>query len=88
MMRSKTIRFAGNKALKIYGHLNCVSGKRMKKSNRVFFSSEREALKMGFRPCAKCMESAYKVWKETRDSAIIGLKRIKVKTNFESLKNE
>jgi len=31
------ICFGGNTKLKIYGTLNCSSGKRMKKQNRVFF---------------------------------------------------
>ena len=58
-----TIRFAGNKVLKIYGRLNCRSGKRMKKKNRVFFQSEDEALALGFRPCGHCMKEEYKKWK-------------------------
>ena len=41
----RQIIFAGNKKLKIYGKLNCTSGKRMKKENRIFFSSEKEAVK-------------------------------------------
>ena len=34
------ICFGGNQKLKIYGTLKCSSGKRMKRENRVFFSSE------------------------------------------------
>ena len=45
-----TIRFGGNKPLKIYGTLTCKSGKRMKKENRVFFKSEKEAINKGYRP--------------------------------------
>jgi len=57
------ICFGGNRKLKIYGALQCTSGKRMKKENRVFFSSENEAWKNGYRPCGHCMKSAYKKWK-------------------------
>jgi len=56
------ILFAGNARLKIYGTLNCSSGKRMKVQNRVFFSSETEAVKFGYRPCGHCMREAYKIW--------------------------
>ncbi|RYE17280.1 MAG: metal-binding protein [Sphingobacteriales bacterium] len=49
------IQFAGNKNLKIYGLLNCSSGKRMKMENRVFFKSISEAELAGYRPCGHCM---------------------------------
>jgi len=57
------ITFAGNLKLKIYGRLDCASGKRMKVQNRVFFSSENEAIDLGYRPCGHCMSGAYKKWK-------------------------
>ena len=62
-IRQQRIRFAGNAKLKIYGRLNCFSGKRMKKENRVFFQSEKEALQHRFRPCGHCMKEKYKKWK-------------------------
>lgn len=62
-IRYGSICFAGNNALKIYGRLNCRSGKRMKKTNRVFFQSEQEAVTLGFRPCGHCMNQEYKKWK-------------------------
>ena len=49
------IKFGGNKPLKIYGTLSCKSGKRIKTANRVFFKSEEEAIKNGYRPCGHCM---------------------------------
>ncbi|HZJ36916.1 MAG TPA: Ada metal-binding domain-containing protein [Gillisia sp.] len=58
----KAILFGGNKKLKIYGTLNCKSGKRQTKENRVFFSTEKEALESNFRPCGNCMNEAYKKW--------------------------
>ena len=57
------IVLGGNKKLKIYGLLNCKSGKRMQKQNRVFFSSENEAKELGYRPCGNCMREKYKEWK-------------------------
>ncbi|MGN6478422.1 MAG: Ada metal-binding domain-containing protein [Flavipsychrobacter sp.] len=49
--------------LKIYGSLSCSSGKRMKRSNRIFFVSEAEAIENGYRPCGHCMKNEYKNWK-------------------------
>jgi methylphosphotriester-DNA--protein-cysteine methyltransferase len=55
-IRNHEIQFAGNFKLKIYGTLNCHSGKRMKKENRVFFKTVAEAISLGFRPCGNCMK--------------------------------
>jgi methylphosphotriester-DNA--protein-cysteine methyltransferase len=63
MIRSNEICYGGNQKLKIYGKLNCTSGKRMNKINRVFFGTIDEAIKHGFRPCGHCMNSEYKKWK-------------------------
>jgi methylphosphotriester-DNA--protein-cysteine methyltransferase len=62
-IRQRHILFAGNANLKIYGNLGCKSGKRMKKQNRVFFGSEKEALEHGYRPCGNCLKTKYKNWK-------------------------
>lgn len=62
-IRNQEICLGGNFRLKIYGTLNCGSGKRMKAENRVFFSSEEEAIANAFRPCGNCMKNAYKKWK-------------------------
>ena len=56
LIRAGVIRYAGNRKLNIYGKLGCASGKRMKPGNRVFFTSEEEALALGFRPCRHCMK--------------------------------
>ena len=64
LIRQNKICFGGNRNLKIYGTLNCFSGKRMKKENRVFFSSEKEAVEKGYRPCGHCTKQEYKTWKE------------------------
>ena len=60
LIRKKQILFGGNRRLKIFGTLNCKSGKRMKKENRVFFLSAKEAVKQGYRPCGHCMNKEYK----------------------------
>ncbi len=57
------ITLGGNKQLKIYGTLQCKSGKRMKMQNRVFFVSEKEATRRGYRPCGHCMKSDIKTGK-------------------------
>lgn len=56
------ITLGGNKQLKIYGRLQCKSGKRMKIENRVFFVSEKEALNKGYSPCGDCLKSKYQKW--------------------------
>ena len=70
-IRKKQVRFGGNKKLKIYGRLRCKSGKRMKAVNRVFFSSEEEAMEYGFRPCGHCMRVEYKMWKLAAKTTIV-----------------
>lgn len=62
-IKQQKIRFGGNRKLKIYGTLSCASGKRMKRENRVFFSSEQEAQQNNYRPCGHCMKTEYKKWK-------------------------
>lgn len=63
MIRNTDITLAGNVRLKIFGTLRCASGKRMKSSNRVFFSSVQDARVNDFRPCGHCMPIEYKLWK-------------------------
>ena len=63
-IRLNLFLFGGNVKLKIYGKLNCSSGKLMKKENRVFFISEEEARKQGFRPCKHCLHKEYIKWKD------------------------
>ncbi|MET3129321.1 methylphosphotriester-DNA--protein-cysteine methyltransferase [Arcicella rosea] len=62
-IKNRKILWAGNRKLKIYGKLNCKSGKRMKNPNRVFFQNEQEAITLGFRPCGHCMRLEYLNWK-------------------------
>jgi methylphosphotriester-DNA--protein-cysteine methyltransferase len=57
LIKNHEIILAGNSQLKIFGTLRCSSGKRMKKENRVFFTSKKEAIQNKFRPCGHCMKS-------------------------------
>ena len=63
LLKMNTIGLGGNINLKIYGTLSCKSGRRMRKENRVFFRTEKEAIDRGFRPCGHCLSSEYKKWK-------------------------
>jgi len=63
LINKEEILMGGNANLKIYGTLDCKSGKRLKVKNRVFFSSEQEAIQQGYRPCGHCMREKYKLWK-------------------------
>ncbi len=47
-------KYAGHKGYKIFGTLNCKSGMRIKKENRVFFLDLESAVKEGYRPCKLC----------------------------------
>jgi hypothetical protein len=63
LIHKSIVTIAGNRNLKIFGKLNCRSGKRMKKINRIFFESVQEALRNNFRPCGHCMKPEYNQWK-------------------------
>lgn len=71
LIQADTITFAGNKRLKIYDTLQCVSGKKMKIENRVFFSCKNEAEALGYRPCGHCMKAEYLQWKNKENEPII-----------------
>ena len=63
--------FGGHRRQRVYGRLDCVSALRFIAmgfyvSERVFFASEEDAVSAGYRPCARCMKEAYKLWKLTR----------------------
>jgi methylphosphotriester-DNA--protein-cysteine methyltransferase len=64
LIKRKEICYGGNRKLKIYGLLQCQSGKRMKRENRVFFTSENEAIIHNYRPCGNCMRPEYRKWKD------------------------
>lgn len=58
------ISLGGNRNLKIYGGVQCRSGRRLKRENRVFFRDAADALANDYRPCAHCLPDAYRVWKQ------------------------
>lgn len=62
-IKKQEICFGGNGKMKIYGTLSCGLGKRMKRENRVFFLTEKEAIQNGFRPCGHCLREKYQKWK-------------------------
>lgn len=66
LLHRGVIRFAGNKKLKIYGTLHCKQGKKMKRENRTFFTTEESAINLGYRPCGKCMKEKYNLWKREK----------------------
>lgn len=47
-------KYAGWRPGKIFGRLDCKSGMRMKKENRVFFLTWEDAFSAGYRPCKNC----------------------------------
>jgi len=55
LIRNRRITLGGNRRLRIYGTLRCGSGKRMLRSNRVFFADRRAAERAGYRPCGNCL---------------------------------
>jgi methylphosphotriester-DNA--protein-cysteine methyltransferase len=57
LLRRGAVLFAGNRRARIYGRLECASGKRLLRRNRVFFADEQEALTAGYRPCRHCMHT-------------------------------
>ncbi|HIH24877.1 TPA: metal-binding protein [Candidatus Woesearchaeota archaeon] len=47
--------YAGWRHGKIFGRLDCESGKRLiQPKNRVFFATLEDAIREGYRPCQKC----------------------------------
>ena len=67
-------KLGGNKALKIYGRLDCPSANRWIRKdhyvkNRVFFKDEKTAIAAGYRPCAVCMPKEYAIWKAKQISS-------------------
>ena len=47
-------KYTGYRPRKIFGRLDCKSGMRMKKENRVFFLTWEDAVSSGYRPCKNC----------------------------------
>jgi methylphosphotriester-DNA--protein-cysteine methyltransferase len=61
----------GYRPRRIYGRLDCASALRWLENgqyarHRVFFADEPTAVKAGYRPCARCMPSEYRAWKDAQ----------------------
>jgi Metal binding domain of Ada len=61
----------GHRKNKLYGRLDCPSALRwLAKGHivkyRVFFADEATAIAAGYRPCAVCMPTEYRRWKQER----------------------
>jgi len=65
LVRTGAVTLAGNRRLKIYGRLDCSSGKRMNVVNRVFFRDEADAVSTGYRPCGHCMRERFERWRSS-----------------------
>ena len=57
----------GNATLRIYGRLDCARAIAALPlgyaRHRVFFANEAAAIRAGYRPCARCMQDQYAIWK-------------------------
>jgi methylated-DNA-[protein]-cysteine S-methyltransferase len=65
----------GHRADRIYGTLGCPGAARAIArggyvANRVFFADEATAVAAGYRPCATCLPTEYRTWKERRAMAL------------------
>ena len=59
----------GHRRNKVYGRLDCAGALRWIAkgkyvNHRVFFADERTAVAAGYRPCARCMPTEYRAWKD------------------------
>jgi len=61
-------KYAGHKKYKIFGRLDCKSGMKMKKENRVFFHTLEDAVLHGYRPCRNCNPMDEEEFKRIRES--------------------
>ena len=62
-------QFGGHARQRIYGRLDCRAAARALARNhtyrrhRVFFADEASAMAAGYRPCAVCLPTQYRVWR-------------------------
>ena len=73
MVESRTKgALGGNRALRIYGRLDCPSAVRALARgyarHRVFFADTATAVAAGYRPCGMCLRSEYAVWKAAQSA--------------------
>lgn len=58
----------GHSGRRVYGRLDCTTALAWIERghyvrHRVFFATETDALRAGYRPCGHCMPNAYRAWK-------------------------
>ncbi len=58
--------YAGYKKGKIFGRLDCRSGMRMSKSQRVFFHTLEDAVLQDYRPCKNCKPLNHDLWQQIK----------------------
>jgi len=58
--RKQTDVYSGNKRSKRFHHKTCPFGKKIGKTNRIFFSSRWDAFWKGFAPCKKCISERFR----------------------------
>jgi hypothetical protein len=60
-------KLGGNFTLRIYGRLDCSRAIAALPlgyaKHRVFFADEDAAIRAGYRPCGRCMNEQYVIWK-------------------------
>ena len=61
----------GHRRYRIYGRLDCPGAARAIArggyvTERVFFADEATAIAAGYRPCARCLPTEYRTWKDRR----------------------
>lgn len=66
----------GHRGSRIYGRLDCSTALRAialggYAANRVFFADEATAVAAGYRPCARCRQEAYGIWKAAQANSAL-----------------
>lgn len=51
---STTYKYVGNKKTKVFHKINCRYVKKIKKTNKVFFKTKKQAQKAGYKACKVC----------------------------------
>ena len=65
--RARPAAYAGVRTMKIFGRLDCGSGRRALTKNRVFFRSYEDAVAAGYRPCRNCHPVPGLTWQESAE---------------------
>lgn len=63
LIQRRRIMLAGNRSRKVMGRLDCSSGRRMHRKNRILFPHAFIGTRSGYRPCGHCCRNAHWRWK-------------------------